>query len=278
MPYCYPDEIAARLRHALGVNAALDTVRARINFADLGNCETWSRDLFGKPNEVNLYALWRLAENPMARGDDIWNGWASERYGKAAAEPVIRALRRTPEIVRQASFLHGLPLAQHSQIPEFTYMYPKAVHSLYDAERWCPDRVMENGLLREYAYDPSRNVLEALEQRQLNARRLCEDSIADLRAAAKDLSGADAAALDAQFDFTLLWIGVYERIAQMYVRVRMEPARRPAGHDAWMREATTFLGKAAAHAEKNLPEDSLVSGPRIRAFLREAAAHPRRGG
>jgi hypothetical protein len=188
VPYCYPERIQHRVQWAVQTSAALDTVRARVNFADRWNVAK-TQHLFGTPNEINLVALSHLARDPDCSIQDVWQDWASARYGKAAAEAVIRALRRSVGIVRGSMFFHGMKIPRHSEIPTFEQLETNTVPvSLKTAEEWYPERVEEVGLLRELAAAPTDHVLGEMLHAQDEARRLCDESLQDIEAARKDLS------------------------------------------------------------------------------------------
>ncbi len=54
-----------------------------------------------QPSEVNLWALGMLASGASKSVDDIWNRWATYRYGSQAAPVIIRALKPTEEVVAE---------------------------------------------------------------------------------------------------------------------------------------------------------------------------------
>ncbi len=54
-----------------------------------------------QPNEVNLWALGMLAAGATDNVDDIWNQWATTRYGAKAAPYVIKALKPTSDVVSE---------------------------------------------------------------------------------------------------------------------------------------------------------------------------------
>jgi hypothetical protein len=269
IPYCYPERMQARLRWALSESAALDAVRGRVNFSDRWNVAK-SRHLFDTPNEINLVALAALAEDPGRSMSDVWREWATDRYGAAAVEPVIQALRRTPEIVRNSMFFHGMTIPLHSQVPTMDKMDTRARHLAQDAESWCPDRIEENALLDELIHDPSDYVLGEMLQAQRHAQRLCADSMGDIEAARRDLSAERYEQLRAQFAFTAEFLAVYERIVEVFVRVRMRPERAPGGNAEAIARCLDTLSASADFADANHGPDCIIQGDDLRAFIASA--------
>ncbi len=271
IPYCYPERMQARLRWALRESAALDAVRGRVNFSDRWNVAKTAH-LFDTPNEINLVALAALAENPDCCMGDLWRQWASERYGPAACEAVTRALRRTPEIVRNSMFFHGATLTLHSQVPTVPQMLGRARHLAQDAAGWCPDRIEANAQLDEMVHDPSDYVLGEMLQAQRQAQRLCEESIEDIEAARRDMPAERYERLRAQFAFTAEFLAVYERIVEVFVRVRMRPERAPSGNDEAVARCLDTLAASADYADANYGGDCIIQGDALRGFIDSARA------
>jgi hypothetical protein len=69
-----------------------------------GICVRVDRDndnVLEQPNEVNLWTLGMLADGATDNLDEIWNAWATNRFGPAAASGVITALKPTGDVVAE---------------------------------------------------------------------------------------------------------------------------------------------------------------------------------
>jgi hypothetical protein len=69
-----------------------------------GICVRVDRDddnVLEQPNEVNLWTLGMLADGATDNLDEIWNAWATNRFGPAAASGVIAALKPTGDVVAE---------------------------------------------------------------------------------------------------------------------------------------------------------------------------------
>ena len=73
------------------------------------------------PNALNLYALYRLTEDPNIKAADIWKEWTVKTYGAKAAPYVEKVLRPTFECVKLAFFAKGFWYTCHSYLPLFGY-------------------------------------------------------------------------------------------------------------------------------------------------------------
>jgi len=72
--------------------------------AQQGICVRVDRDeanVLHQPSEVNLWTLGMLAAGASDNLDEIWEAWATYRFGKAAAAGVVRALKPTEAVVSE---------------------------------------------------------------------------------------------------------------------------------------------------------------------------------
>jgi hypothetical protein len=69
-----------------------------------GICLRVDRDdstILNEPNEVNLWTMGMLAGGVTDNLDDVWNAWATNRFGAAAAPGVISALKPAGDVVSE---------------------------------------------------------------------------------------------------------------------------------------------------------------------------------
>lgn len=173
MPYCYPEEIQGRLIYALSQNRTISSIGMRIGW---GNYYS----LFGTPSEINWYALLRLAENPCTPVEDIWNDWAEENFGKAAAQSVIRALRRTNTIMNLTGYIKGAWAHEHSKMATLKYFLAQILHTGRAQMEWAPQNFEDNVFLCGLLNDPREYHIQELINDRREALRLCNLSIADI--------------------------------------------------------------------------------------------------
>ena len=78
-------------------------------------------DAINTPNEVNIYAMYRMTADPKITAADIWKEWTRKRYGERAAPEVEAALRSTFDIVNLSFFALKFWITDHSRLPLFSY-------------------------------------------------------------------------------------------------------------------------------------------------------------
>jgi hypothetical protein len=78
-------------------------------------------DAIRTPNEINIYAMSRMAEDASVTGEQIWKEWTRKRYGEAAAPHVEAALRPTFDIVNKSFFALRFWITNHTKLPDFAY-------------------------------------------------------------------------------------------------------------------------------------------------------------
>ena len=66
------------------------------------------------PAHVNLYALWRVSEDPAVSVDTIWEDWLTARYGAPAIRHLKPALQASRAILDGTCYILGLNTTHHS--------------------------------------------------------------------------------------------------------------------------------------------------------------------
>ncbi|MBD9168387.1 MAG: hypothetical protein EGQ00_15450 [Parabacteroides johnsonii] len=107
--------------------------------------------LVGTPNEILLYTLMRLSENPELDIDLIYDEYISKRYGKKVLVPLKSAFKKAYDIVLSSMYILGTNVAKHSALEYEPY------NSSYDRHvsgRWLnpPVVFVEHGINKEFHY------------------------------------------------------------------------------------------------------------------------------
>ncbi|GHT60481.1 hypothetical protein AGMMS50239_09530 [Bacteroidia bacterium] len=183
VPYCYPEEIQARLQHALWRNSSIQTLNMRVNW-EYGA-------LFGKPNEINFYALSRLADDPFTPIEQIWKDWATERFGEKPADKVISALKRTDDIGRKIFYIEGMWVFNHSSFANLPYVESHVLNYAKCNARLKPEDFMGNYRMNELLNYPREYLIQELIAERDEALRLNALSLQDIEDARKTLQPED---------------------------------------------------------------------------------------
>jgi len=119
VPYLYPEYLRFRLHYARE-RAAWGYV-ARVERIDYP-CAVRGVSPESGSNELNLYALKRLAEDPAIEADQIWREYIVGRVGDGAyVSPLIDALKLTDDVVNRLHFMLGCWYNNHSRLPDTQY-------------------------------------------------------------------------------------------------------------------------------------------------------------
>ena len=174
IPYCYPEEVAHRLQHALDMNPSIQEVGMRV---------MWAFDsVFGNFNEINLFALKKLAGDPFTDLGEIWDEWTRLRFGDGA-QIARRALIRTGEICNRIFYIEGAWVFNHSEISSLTYLESHLVNFAKAMIEWNADDFTLKGRLREVLLAPGAYTLDWVLGSREEALRLAELSLCEVRSA-----------------------------------------------------------------------------------------------
>ena len=129
IPYTQPEYFERRWRYDLSKPGVMG-YNVRVDHGGY--------DALHTPNEINIYAMWRMTEDPKISADAIWKEWTAKRYGEAAAPEIEQALRPTFDIVNQSFFALKFWITNHSRLPNLAYaedhLHSRTLAKWYPAE------------------------------------------------------------------------------------------------------------------------------------------------
>lgn len=206
LPACYPEYIHRQIRTIKSFDVCGAVGRA----VHENERSPVFRTIFESSNEVNCYAFSRLLSEPLpwlgpgqvtdprekqgrwgwdvdAFDKNIWMDWASRRYGRKAAVPLIRAFSRTYRILGLVTDIGGRRFQAHSWVP---------------GACWVP-------FLWEPFVDQVRMLgMDFLRDEKREATRMAGCCLEDVRAAERELSKEDYEKLTAVFEGEILLFGL----------------------------------------------------------------------
>jgi len=150
IPYASPEYFEYRWRYALS-QPGVAGYNARIDHEGY--------DAVYTPNEINLYTLYRLTEDPNITAEDIWDEWTKKRYGEKAAKYVKQALQPSFKVVNNSFFALGFWITNHSKLPSFRYADGHI--SSRSIAKWKPDEPKYRDLERKLKH-PDAELLEMI--------------------------------------------------------------------------------------------------------------------
>ena len=229
-------------------------------------------DALYTPNEINVYALYRLVEDPDVTADQIWDEWTVKHYGEAAAPWVEKALKPSFEIVNLSYFILEFWITDHSELP--SYGYAKSHISSRTIAKWKPGEPRYQELERRLNH-PDPALLERILAEKDKAIALADEAMHHLNRARPHLSGE-------QYDELFWRLNLLRRVAYIWkvyaeaffghlvqmaghevpgLRNRIERALEAMEHQAQVSEAIGWTEDPPASSEELR---SVVEGLRAR--------------
>lgn len=172
-----------------------EVVLIRFNEQDLTDRGT----LFGL-NGIMPVAAARALWAPRPSLDEVWRGWATDRYGPAAAPHIVEALRQTETVITKGFCYRGMPLLDHSTITPYRWrpatpgggartplIGPPSGQKMYRTDY---DSVPKSEYV-SWQIQPTSGSVDEFEAHQAQAREAVERAITALEAAEPHLSKVD---------------------------------------------------------------------------------------
>ena len=149
-------------------------------------------DAFFTPNELNIFAISRLAENPSLSSDDIWKEWTVKNYGEPAAPFVEKTLRPTFDCVNKAFFANTFWYTNHSKLPDYSYasrcIRPSGTNTYsVTITKWKPDDPSVKNTESALNY-PTPEYLEVILKEKDEAISLADECMGNLQRAKPHLT------------------------------------------------------------------------------------------
>ncbi|HKJ68295.1 MAG TPA: hypothetical protein VKA68_10105 [bacterium] len=142
-------------------------------------------DAVSTPNNINLYTLYRLTEDPAVTARDIWDEWTMKHYGAKASDLIEKALKPSFEVVNRSFFAREFWITNHSELPSFDYANGH-IQSRTIA-KWKPDQP-EYKQREQQLQHPDPGTLEWILSEKDTAIALAEESLEYLRQARPHLT------------------------------------------------------------------------------------------
>jgi hypothetical protein len=263
IPYCYPEEIQARIRHALKNNPSIGALGMRVNWVA-------GHTLYGNPNEINWYALSRLARNPETPIEDIWRDWAEKRFGKPAAPKVISSLRRTAQIGNLTYYIRGVWVHSHSAFSDLQYLESHFVHYARSSMQWNPADFRTNARLTELLERPREHTIEWVLGDRQEALRLNRLSLQDVESVRTALPPAEYDKLTFQFTLQRRLIEASIPHIEAFLRYRIEKVHPSADNRRGLEAALTVLDQQATEIEAVYKEQvPILTAAAMRRYVSE---------
>jgi hypothetical protein len=257
LPFCEVENLRWRIEQAIRRGAT--GVSARVE----RGCDA----ALGTPNEVNLYALSRFADEPEADPRVVWDEWIERRYGLAtgteAARTLIDALASTFDVGRKMYYVEGFwVFLKGSDFPEVARS-PEMLAGRSNA-KWDPDW---QGRFDDLSR-PSADTVARIWQEKTEAVDRAAANLAAVQAIQASLAPADyddlAARLTNQWYATRLW----RLAADVIFRYQLVKRTGDAAQARLLEGSARSLSALADEVEDALGSGAWPGNPaRVREFL-----------
>jgi hypothetical protein len=240
IPYTSPEYFEFRWRHGLNQKEVVG-YNARLDHGGF--------DALYTQNEINLYMLYRLTEDPGITAAEIWNEWIKLRYNSESISTLKEALAPSFEIVNKSFFPLQFWITNHSKLPKFKYADGHI--SSRTIAKWKPDQPIYKEL-EDRLNHPDPDLLEMILAEKDSAISLAEESLQAFQNAKPYLTNA-------QYDDLYWRLFLMHRTAIIWklhaeaffgYKVLYEGHQVP-GLEARVRRAISSLYREAEVSEKN---------------------------
>jgi len=259
IPYTSPEYFEYRWRYDLaqpgvvGYNARLDH---------------GGYDALFTPNEINIYTLYRLTENPDVCAKDIWRDWTQKRYGIQASPWVAKALRASFDIINKSFFVLEFWITNHSKVPSFGYADGHL--SSRTIAKWKPNKPRYAELEKRLNH-PDAELLERILAEKDEAISLADETLFYLSQARPHLSGE-------QYDDLFWRLNLLRRVADIWklhaeaffgYKILAEGQKIPGLRSRVQRALDGLYHQARASEISGLTEDPPAASDEIRKVANE---------
>ena len=210
-PCCFPEAIQATV-----AQAAEDTP----NFKRITVRPYWdNHSVLGTPNEINLYALLHLADNPIADMETVWNDWIHEKYNvKNEKEEFVSILRNSYEAIKLVNFTFGTRMNDHSHLPDFEVLETRLHLYAQAMQIWNPVPEVRQ-TIRDLLMTPGAKILRLNREAHEKAMYYIDDALQRLDKISTSLSSTDYADIKKRFTDMRIYSELHFLMYDSYIRI-----------------------------------------------------------
>jgi len=253
IPYCTPEYIKERWLYAVkhGADGAV------------GRIDRHSNPALDTLNEINIYTLSHLLQDPRADTESIWHDYVTRKYGEKAAPFVISAMKKTKEILDKVYLIkHFKFLNEHSSVP--TVGYAESHITSASLAIWIPEeKELEQRLLH-----PDGELFHEILEEKDEAIKLAKEALSDIKKAKPYLNEKDYQYLYSQFKKELDVAKLWRYLAEAFYSYMLY---KETGDKIWQSRAGRICSELEQYKEYLVKEygKNFYLGPREnpRAFV-----------
>lgn len=256
LPLGQLDLVADRLRNAFARGAHVAGLSGFINW--------WiPQNVFGTPNEVNLFGAPRLLQNPEKDPAELYGEWLTLRYGKGVVPLLLPAFRNSFRVVTASRQISGFwamewPKSEFAPAHWIDFSLRADSPAVWDENF----RSVEAGLL-----NPDERALADVLREKDNAVADAQAAVEAVESAQQFLPGSEYDALSRCFTRARDEARALRPYFELYFRYKMWAKDHEPSRLARMRELQQHLRNWADYFEQRYPPDPLHNALRIREYV-----------
>lgn len=215
----------------------------------IARCDDGFKSNRGQPDEMNIYAYSKLLHDPDTDVNRIWSDWCEKRYGKSGAAVAEKVLRRSFDMGTKIKYTLGF-WTGHSA-PSIKYTDSHLIEN--SSTLWSDDPAYAR--TDAFLKQSGPKTVEAVVAEKAQARKLAEQSLADLDKAKDTLSSGDYDMLRGYYvrsvnaaEVGRLWARAY--FAFRWYRNTQSPEARAETEYA-LRECHSFIADSTSDPDRD---------------------------
>jgi len=262
VPCCFPEVMQERIQDALDATPNLRRITMRPVWDGCSALDT--------PNEVNVYALMKMADHPDVCTEEIWQEWILQKYGIQESEKqdiLAAALRNGYKAVQMTFFEFGIRSNDHSHIQTLPNLESRLYNYGKALMHWCP--TPEN---KQTMYDlfvrPGKKILRRNEETHEEAEELIEQALKKLEYIRESLVQEDYEDIKKRFHVLQTWVTIHKYQYEAYIRLLIHRSTPDTQNRQKAEQALEMLTKYKQDIEQGkIPDSYLFSLPHIEDFV-----------
>lgn len=223
VPCCFPEAMEATIHDAMESTFNLKRITVR---------PIWDgQSLLGSPNEINLYYLLKMADQPDIDPEEIWKEWIQDKYNicdEESAALLASAFRKSYKVVQNVFFEFGVRANDHSHIPDFAHLESRLFNYGKALIKWSP--TPEN---KQNIYDllihPGDKILRLHSELHEESLELIEHALEQIKSLEGCMRWKDYEDVVRRYEDMRIWVLLHQDEYESYIRLliqRRNPTER----------------------------------------------------
>lgn len=262
VPCCFPEAMEATIHDAMESTPNLKRITVR---------PVWDKQsLLGSPNEVNLYYLLKMANQPDIDSEDVWTQWIEKKYGiveEISQNVLAAALRKSYEVVKKVFFEFGVRTNDHSHLPDFAHLESRLFNYGKALVKWCPTPENKQNIY-DLLIQPGEKILRMHVELHEEAMELIEKALHAVNSLKNQMNMEDYRDITGRYEDMSMWVMLHRDEYEAYIRLLIQ---RKTPSEKNRAKAEVVMGRLGDNVKKircgKIRDCYLFSAGNIESFL-----------